>query len=244
MRKFFKAAMAATALAGLSACATGGLPAKVSRYQQMPATEGESFVVVAQDPQKQGSLEFQRFGELVAAEMAAQGYTPAASIEDATMVVEVDYDVDDGRERVVSDPYYDRFGWNSYWASPYRGSYLRPVYYRDRYGNLRRTYVRSGYGYGGYGYPSRYGYYSGWDDPFWFANGRNRVRSYTEYHSTLDIDIARKDGGPMLFEGNAKARSRTDDLGALVPNLVTAMFTDFPGRSGETVKITVKPERD
>ena len=234
MRKFLKTAMAAAALAGLSACATG-MPAKVSRYQQMPATSGESFVVVAADPAKQGTLEFQRYGELVAAEMAAQGYAPASSIDDATMVVEVDYGVDEGRERIVSDPYYERFGWNSYWGAPYRGSYLRPVYYRDRHGNLRRSDVRAGMG---------YGYYRGWDDPFWFASGRQQVRSYTEYRSKLDVDILRKDGGPMLFEGNAIARSRTDELSELVPNLVTAMFTDFPGRSGETVKITVKPERD
>ena len=28
----------------------------------------------------------------------------------------------------------------------------------------------------------------------------------------------------------------------LVPNLVEAMFTDFPGNSGETVRISIKPE--
>lgn len=239
MRKWMKTVLAATALAGLGACTTG-MPSKVSRYHQMPATTGESFVVVAQDPAKQGTLEFQRFGEMVAAEMAAQGYAPASSIDDATMVVQLDYSVDEGRQRIVEDPFYDRYGFNGYYGAGFGRSYIRPVYYRDRAGNLRRTYVRS------YGprYGSRYGYYSGWDDPFWFANGRNRIRSYTEYHSDLDIDIVRKDGGPMLFEGNAKARSRTDDLGTLVPNLVTAMFTDFPGRSGETVKITVKPEDD
>lgn len=232
MRNWMKTVLAATALAGLGACTTG-LPAKVSRYQQMPATTGESFVVVAQDPAKQGTLEFQRYGELVAAEMAAQGYAPAASLDDATMVVQVDYSVDEGRERIVEDPFYDRYGWNDYWGSRYGGRYIRPVYFRDRYGNLRRTYVRTGYG-----------YYSGWDDPFWFADRNSRIRSYTEYRSNLDVDIVRKDGGPMLFEGNAVARSRTDDLGALVPNLVTAMFTNFPGQSGETVKITVKPERE
>ena len=234
MRNSFKTAIAAAALAALSACTTSGMPAQVSRYQQMPATTGESFFVVAADPAKQGSLEFQRFGELVSAEMAAQGYAMASSPDDATMLVQVHYGVDEGRDRTVSDPYYDRFGWDRGWASPYRSGFLRPVYYRDRHGNLRRTYVRSGYG---------YGYYSGWDDPFWFSSGRNRVRSYTEYRSSLDVDIVRNNGGPMLFEGTAQARSTTDDLGELVPNLVTAMFTGFPGHNGETVKITVKPEK-
>ena len=46
-----------------------------------------------------------------------------------------------------------------------------------------------------------------------------------------------------LFEGHAKARSQTDELDRLVPNLVTAMFTGFPGRNGETVKITVPARR-
>ncbi|RZV35891.1 MAG: DUF4136 domain-containing protein, partial [Sphingomonadaceae bacterium] len=27
-----------------------------------------------------------------------------------------------------------------------------------------------------------------------------------------------------------------------VPNLVEAMFTDFPGHSGETLRISIKPE--
>ena len=42
-----------------------------------------------------------------------------------------------------------------------------------------------------------------------------------------------------MFEGKAQARSQTDELGVLVPNLIEAMFTNFPGRNGETVKITV-----
>ena len=61
------------------------------------------------------------------------------------------------------------------------------------------------------------------------------------YKSYLDLDIRRKGDKQSLFEGHAKARSTTDDLGRLVPNLVEAMFTGFPGRNGETVKITVPP---
>ncbi len=57
------------------------------------------------------------------------------------------------------------------------------------------------------------------------------------------MDIRRTGDGQKLFEGTARARSRTDDLQVLVPNLVEAMFTGFPGNSGETVKITVAPER-
>ena len=55
------------------------------------------------------------------------------------------------------------------------------------------------------------------------------------------MDIRRAADGQSLFEGTAKARSRTDNLQLLVPNLVEAMFTGFPGRSGERVRITVPP---
>ena len=80
-------------------------------------------------------------------------------------------------------------------------------------------------------------FYYGWDDPFWYGGG---VDSYTVYVSHLDLDIRRRVDNASLFEGHAKARSRTDELNRLVPNLVEAMFTGFPGRSGETIKITVR----
>jgi hypothetical protein len=55
------------------------------------------------------------------------------------------------------------------------------------------------------------------------------------------MDIKRSSDGQSVFEGTAKARSRTDNLQDLVPNLVEAMFTGFPGNSGEQVRITVPP---
>ena len=62
---------------------------------------------------------------------------------------------------------------------------------------------------------------------------------YTEYRSNLEMDIRDRASNQSLFEGKAVARSATDELSTLVPNLVEAMFTGFPGRSGETVRITV-----
>ena len=48
--------------------------------------------------------------------------------------------------------------------------------------------------------------------------------------------------GQRLFEGKAEAASTSNRLQYLVPNLVQALFTDFPGRSGETVRISIAPE--
>ena len=89
---------------------------------------------------------------------------------------------------------------------------------------------------------SRTPFYYGWHDPFWGVG--YDVSSYTVYTAFLDLDIRRTADSQSVFEGGAQARSRTDELPLLVPNLIEAMFTGFPGNSGETVRITVAPERE
>jgi hypothetical protein len=228
MRNFkFAAALAlGISAAALSGCATG-FPAQVSRFQSMPAPQGQTFVVVPMDARAIGGLEFARYAGMVSQAMAAQGYNPAASIAQATMVVRLGYGVDEGRTEYVRD--YSGFG--------------DPFYGPSRYG----SYGSFGFGFGR-PYYSRFGYrgyrspfYYGWDDPFWGSRFGGGLSSYTSYRSFLDLDIRRKADNAALFEGHAKARSTNDNLGVLVPNLVEAMFTGFPGRSGETVRITVPP---
>jgi hypothetical protein len=218
LQKKLLALAAPIALLGLAGCATG-LPTEVSRFQAMPAPQGQSFVVVPADGSRPG-LEFQQYAGLVGRHLTSLGYTEAPSREVAQFVVELDYGVDEGRERIVSRP--DPFppmGWGY--------GYRRPYY--SRYGYFGRH---------------RSPFYYGWDDPFFYDGyGRERIRSYTVYESELEMNIRSRDGQP-LFEGRAEARSTTDELTALVPNLIEAMFTDFPGRSGETVRITVPNRRD
>jgi hypothetical protein len=211
INKLAAAALLGISALGLSACATG-LRTQVSRFQAMPAPQGQSFIVVPANPADMGGLEFSRYAELVAQQMQAQGFARAASINQATMVVQVGYDVGDAQTEIVSDPF-------------------------PNYGY--------GYGYGWGGYPFYYGrrrsaFMWGWNDPFWYG-GYDGIRSYTYYVSELDMSIRRKTDNASLFEGKAKARSRTDNLQKVVPSLVQAMFTGFPGNSGETVRITVPP---
>jgi hypothetical protein len=210
--------LAAPVALALGGCATG-LPTEVSRFQAMPAPQGQSFAIVAADPKNQGGLEFSQYASLVRNHLTGLGYNEAPSSQAASFVVELDYGVDEGRQRVVVEP--DPFG-PSALGYGYR---YRPFYSR-------------------YGYFGRYRspFYYGWDDPFFFGGG-DRVHAYTVYNSHFDMDIRRAGDGQKLFEGRAEARSRDDDLQELVPNLIEAMFTGFPGRSGETVRITV-PDRD
>lgn len=237
LKKIAAAALVGAASVGLSGCATG-LPAKVTRFQAMPAPQGQSFYVVPGNGLAQGGgLEFSRYAGLVAQQLAAQGYTQAASPQAATMIVQLGYKVDEGTERVVVD----NFGPRGY--DPFYRGYYSPY---GRYGSRFDPY----YGiYYGRPYYSRYGYngafrspfYYGWEDPFWF--GGPDVRQYTEYKSELDLDIRRRADNAQLFDGRAQARSTTDETQVLVPNLIQAMFTNFPGKNGESIRITVPAQR-
>lgn len=215
INKFATAALLGISALSLSACATG-LRTQVSRYQAMPAAQGQSFVVVPANAADVGGLEFSRYAELVAQAMQAQGFARAPSIDQATMVVQVGYDVGDAQTEIVSDPFYrSHFGYGGW----------------------------GGWGGGYYGRPwRRSGFLWGWNDPFWYGPYDSGIRSYTYYVSELDMRIRRKADNASLFEGKAKARSRTDNPAKTVPSLVQAMFTGFPGNSGETVKITIPPE--
>ncbi len=224
LRKSLKLAAIPALALGLAACATP-FRADVSRFEsQLPAPQGQSFFVVADDPALAGGLEFSLYADHVEAEMAQLGYVQAASPEDATLLVRFDYGVDEGRERVRSTGF--GYGYNDPFYSPWR-SFSRPVVFRDRHGRARVAYL------GG----SPWGY--GWHDPFF---GGNDVTSYTVFTSGIDLKIDNAATGERLFEGSAQAASQSNRLQYLVPNLVEAMFTDFPGNSGETVRISVAPE--
>ena len=204
-------------LAGLAACATP-FRADVSRFQtQLPAPAGESFYVVADDPTLAGGLEFALYADEVEAQMERLGYAQAASPEAASLLVRFDYDVDNGRERIRSTGtgFYDPFYSPWYGYSPYRSRF-----YRSRFNRA--------WGYGFY-------------DP-WF--GGPDIRSTTVYTSGIQMKIDRTADGQRLFDGSAEAVSTSNRLQYLVPNLVEAMFTDFPGNSGETVRISIAPERE
>lgn len=209
IRQFATAIALGAAAISLSACAET-INTTVSRYQAMPAPQGQTFYVVPDGGMAHnGGLEFQRYAGLVAQQLAARGYRPAADAQSANMIVQFGYGVDRGQVRYVSDPYPGPFSYG-----------LGYGWHRPRFG----------WGFGG-------GLYSwGWDDPFWYGGG---IDSYVEYHSQVELHIRQTGTNAPLFDGRAQARSETNRLDVVVPSLVDAMFTGFPGRSGEVVKITI-----
>ena len=217
INKISAAVALAVATIGLSACAEN-INARVTRYSAMPAGQGQTFAVVpGAGMAANGGLEFQRYADIVAQQLAARGYSPAADPRSANMVVQLGYGIDRGQVRVTSYPSPGSIGgWGPY-GSPY--------------------------------FDPRYGYYSpfywGWNDPFWGGYGGyggyggRDIDSYVEYHSEIDLHIRQNGTNAPLFDGHAQARSETNRLDVVVPSLIEAIFTGFPGRSGETVKITI-----
>jgi hypothetical protein len=205
------AAAAALGIAplGLSACAQN-LHTEVTRYQAMPAPAGQTFVVVPDGGMaSNGGLEFQRYAAFVAQQLEARGYRPAASTQSANMIVALGYGVDQGQVRYQSDP----FGYD-----PFYGPSSRFFY--------------PGFGRFGWGSPYYYGWYGGYGLGY-------GTTSYREYHSQAELHIRAASTNQPLFDGRAQARSETNRLDVLIPDLVAALFTGFPGQNGETVKITI-----
>jgi hypothetical protein len=202
-------------LAFLAAC-TSSLNTRVSRFNELPPPNGQTIAVVSDDPALTGGIEFSQYARVVEERLAAVGYRPVSSPQGADLVARLDYGVDQGRERIRS-------------SGVYRDPFWGPWYgYGPRFGR----------GFGpGFGFRGAWGY--GWQDP-WFDNG---IESYTVYTSGVSLKIDRAADGRRVFEGKSEAVSTSNRLLYLVPNLIEALFTGFPGNSGETVRITVAPEK-
>ena len=198
----------------VAACATP-FRSDVARFHAIQSiAPGSTFSIEAADPEKRDSLEFQTYAARVAQALDARGMRQAPRGIAGDYQLMVDYGVDQGREKIDSRP---GFG---------------PSY---AYG--------FGYSRYGYGYPFRYYGAYGWYDPFWSAWGPGsfygpEIYSYTQYGSFLAIQMKSRDGS-VVFEGRAESETRTRDLTKLVPLLVQAMFTDFPGQSGQTVTVSI-----
>ncbi len=110
---------------------------------------------------------------------------------------------------------------------------------RERVRTTNAGFAGAGFGrfggFGGFGFRRNFAF--GFYDPF--LAGPN-VRSFTIYTGGIDLKIDNAKTGERLFEGRAESVSRSNRLQTIVPNLVDAIFTDFPGNSGETLRITIR----
>lgn len=94
--------------------------------------------------------------------------------------------------------------------------------------------VYSGFGVGGFGHHSGYGAGFGYDPfPYWES------RSITTYPRWLSVRITESKSRKVLFEGRAVADGTRREITPVMPYLVQALFTGFPGANGTTVRVNV-----
>lgn len=208
----------------LSACVQP-FEARVARFQQLPAPSGMSFVIEPRDKENAGGLEFATYANLVRQRLVALGYQEAASTDAAALIVQLDYNLSAPREKVQSRPglgwgggFGPGFGWGPYWGG-----------WGGGWGGFGGWGGGFGPGFGGWG-----GGFGGWG---------NDVYSVTTYNAVVAMRINRSADKKSVFEGRAETVSSSNNLTRLVPNLVTAIFTNFPGNSGETVRVRFDPAK-
>ncbi|MFT9100397.1 MAG: DUF4136 domain-containing protein, partial [Zymomonas mobilis subsp. pomaceae] len=73
--------------------------------------------------------------------------------------------------------------------------------------------------------------------------GGTDVYSYTVYSPFFKMEIDRVSDGQRVFEGRARAHVTTDNMTQLVPDLIRAMFVNFPGHSGENIEIKLTDDK-
>lgn len=201
----------------VSAC-SNTFKSNVSRFHELPQPHGETVLIVPKDPAKNTSLEFASYANMVGSYLGQQGYRPAGDGK-ADLIVELDYSVDDGKVMVRSYPSSFSFGYG----------YYHPFYHRTFW---HYPYWR----YSGFYHSRFWGYYDPYD---------RDVRSYVNYTRKLTIAIRPNVAGAKnIFEGTVESVGRNNKLPELMPLMVQAMFTNFPGMTGTTEKIVIDLDKD
>lgn len=92
--------------------------------------------------------------------------------------------------------------------------------------------------YSGVGWGSRATYYGGgFYDPFPYWE----TRTETTFPRWLAVEMTdpSSQGRKVLFEGRAVSEGRSREIAPVMPYLVRALFTGFPGSSGTTVRVDI-----
>jgi Domain of unknown function (DUF4136) len=219
MSRFISKAVVFAGLLAVSACASQFRSEVQSFHKFTSAPAGESFRIVPLDPNKQGSLEFETYANLVRAEMVRLGFKPVNAGTAADIDVKMGYSLSDPVEKIESRPSLGGYGFGGFGYGFYNSSFYSPVYY----------------GHGGR-YASAWGY-----DPFFGRGfgGDTEVYSYSQYTRKLNVMMSRSGNNEQLYDGKVESAGRDNRLPELMPYLVQSMFRDFPGQSGVTRRVVI-----
>lgn len=203
---------------GAAGCART-FEADVSRFHQLPTGSAETVKIVPADPDKVGSLEFEEYASLVRGELQAQGFRSDADNPD--MIAQLGWRLSEPREKIISRGY-------------------------GGYGGHGFGHGRHGFGHGGHdghGFHGFRGFHGFGHSGYGSHGGGSKLDSVTVRDVRLELTIQGLDG-EQVFEGRANSTISDSDLPAVMPYMVQAMFTNFPGESGRTQTVELKLPRE
>jgi hypothetical protein len=212
----------------LSACATK-FKSDVATFHALPTPQGEKLALIPMLEEKQDSLEFAQYADVIGRHLKGLGYSEAGE-DEPDLIVGFDVTIDDGREKIITRP-----GPYGFYGFPYWAGYSRFGYWGFHRAGFRNGFIGPGYGFGAFGPYGGFGAFNGF--------GGDRVIARTVYKATLTMEV-RKKSGEKLFEGRAETETRKKDLPTTLPLLAEALFADFPGESGVTRRVVLEPEKD
>lgn len=204
---------AAAIVAIIGGCALGPrmIQTEVTTFNEWSSLPADRTYTFSRTLEYRASLEVQSYEDIVRDELATQGFRQVADAGQANLVVTL-------RPSVTSVSVLVNEPWPS--IDPFWGAY--GGYYGRRFGGF-------GSGFGGFYGPNSY---AGFND---FGTYRQDI-----YRKRLELDIdSRTVTGKRYYEGRVENTAYNASLAQVMPVLVHALFTDFPGNNGQTRRVDV-----
>ena len=191
----------------ISACSLVKISTTTTAFYIPEFTSTGSISVVSADEEKSNSLEFAHYKQKIEDKLVLAGYSIATNSDSAKYIAIVAYGIDDGETSVISTPIF---------SSP-------NTFYGGRLTKPRHRYSMPHY--------------------------KHRVigaatSSITTYNRALALDIVEadslknktdKEAVKKTYESRVKSLGECDVVAGVFNELLEAMFTNFPGESGETI---------
>lgn len=211
-----KAIVIALAALGVGACGTR-VQTDVTTFhtlQSVPA--GQTFVMIPLKSQE-GSLEYQTYAGMVSGRLARKGLIPSERVTGTDLAVFMSYAIDDGRTTVSAAPVFGQTG---------GGTTTTTTGYIGRTPIYGTSYTPATYGITGY------------------APVEDTV--YGRAVTVVILDAKRtvaENKNVVVYQATAKSTGSSGNLNVVMPAILNAMFTDWPGKSGTTERRQTAPNQ-
>lgn len=198
----------------LSACAGGKhMPVEVTRFHTAQLVAGGSLAIMPHDPTMKNTFEYQKYSASLATILTQVGFQVVPNPQQADFILTYD---------VMRGTRYQNNAINAGDNRPHGG-----------------ISMGGGYGSGGGGFGGGFGG-GGISTGFSIPVG-NGYRTSPRVETMLTAQLSRHDTHQVIWEGHAKTQAKSNapegNPDWAVNRLATAMFSNFPGPSGEMEKI-------